>query len=546
MVFYNENSFFKEATLRICGTLDIEIALWKCLTHLRDIMPADMMALILRECDFRLLRTMARADLSGARRLDDLIPVPVENRELLRQMGSTDIMIINDTSKNPVSHLWHTYYGDPICSSLLMTLRMDEEDVGGVVLQAYGKDRYTKEHADLYLQLKGPFAIALSNALKHQELVEIREILADENRYLRRRLQQLSGDKIIGESRSWKAVMEMVHLIGPLDSPVLLLGETGVGKEIAANAIHMISPRKDFPFVKVNCGALPESLLDSALFGHEKGAFTGAVGSRKGLFERADQGTLFFDEIGDMPLHVQVRLLRVLQNKELERVGGTTTIPVDTRIIAASQRDLGEMVMTNQFRADLWYRLNVFPITIPPLRERKEDIPALVQHFVKRKARVLKLARSPELSPGAIDTLLSHDWPGNVRELENVVERAVILSRGAPLDFVPLLPARGQDDLLPPAGKRQTNLRLDRIIRPCISGNSALPPPGERQEISELDRLVRDHIQHTLEITHGKIHGPGGAAETLGINPNTLRSRMRKLGIPYKRQDRPSSPVTTR
>jgi hydrogenase-4 transcriptional activator len=211
-------------------------------------------------------------------------------------------------------------------------------------------------------------------------------------------------------------------------------------------------------------------------------------------------------------LHAQVRLLRFLLNKELERVGGTTTIAVDTRIIAACQDDLEEMVRANQFRADLWFRLNVFPITIPPLRERKEDIPALVQHFVKRKARDLKMESVPELSPGAIDTLMAHDWPGNVRELENVVERAVILSRGAPLDFRSLLPFQQRVEVL--------------------------PSPDKKDKIVKLDQLVKDHIQGVLETTHGKIYGPGGAADILGINANTLRNRMNKLGIAYKRQDR--------
>ena len=218
----------------------------------------------------------------------------------------------------------------------------------------------------------------------------------------------------------------MVRLVASLNSPVLLLGETGVGKEVIANAIHYSSPRKDGPFIKVNCGAIPDTLIDSELFGHEEGAFTGATTKKRGRFERAHKGTILLDEIGELPPPAQIRLLRVIQNKEVERVGGTKPIPVDIRVIAATHRNLKEMVSKNEFREDLWFRLNVFPITIPPLRERKEDIHALVQHFAERKSKELKFHTVPTLATGAIDRLKSYHWPGNVRELENVVERALI------------------------------------------------------------------------------------------------------------------------
>ena len=507
-----ENSFFKRATMRICGSLEIEVALWHCLFDLQDVMPADIITIHLNERGLGALRTIARADISGGNKVDDLVPFPVEARSALRDIQMHDIAIINDSSKNPLARAVHKYYGDPVCSALVLPLVIDKKDLGGVTLRAYGKNRFTDVHANLFLQLKGPFAIALSNTLKHQEIVEMKEVLADENQYLRKKLHQLSADTVIGDSPKWKDVLDMVHLVGPMDCPVLLLGETGVGKEIVANAVHSCSLRKDTPFIKINCGALPEGLLDSALFGHEKGAFTGAVGSRKGFFERANQGTVFLDEIGEMPMQAQVRLLRILQNKELERVGGTTTISVDTRIIAACQHNLEGMVNANRFRSDLWFRLNVFPITIPPLRERKEDIPALVRHFIKRKAMGLKVESTPKLSPGAIDILMAHDWPGNVRELENVVERAVILSRGAPLDFRAFLPFQQRFEVHPHSEKEN--------------------------KILKLDQLIKEHIQDVLGRTHGKIYGPGGAADILGVNANTLRNRMNKLGIPYKRQDR--------
>ena len=218
-------------------------------------------------------------------------------------------------------------------------------------------------------------------------------MLADDNRYLYDELRSVSGDEIIGSDFGLKTVMEMVRQVAPLDSPVLLLGETGTGKEVIANAIHYSSPRKDGPFIKVNCGAIPETLLDSELFGHEKGAFTGAISQKRGRFERADKGTIFLDEIGELPLQAQVRLLSVLQTREIERVGGTSPIPVDIRIISATHRDLEEMIASRRFREDLWFRLNVFPITIPPLRQRREDIPALLHHLMERKSRELSSRR---------------------------------------------------------------------------------------------------------------------------------------------------------
>jgi transcriptional regulator with GAF, ATPase, and Fis domain len=304
--------------------------------------------------------------------------------------------------------------------------------------------------------------------------------------------------------------MNMVRQVAPLNSPVLLLGETGVGKDVIANAIHFSSPRKDGPFVKVNCGAIPETLLDSELFGHEKGAFTGALSQKRGRFERADQGTILLDEIGELPPQAQIRMLRVLQYKELERVGGTHPISVDIRLIAATNRNLQEMVKEKQFREDLWFRLNVFPIRIPSLRERGEDIPALVHHFVKRKTRELKLPNPPALAQGAIDRLTAYDWPGNVRELENLVERALILSQGSPLTFDEL--SKGNEK------------------------NIASSPAGPEGKTLNLDAAISDHIRRVLEMAHGKVHGKGGAAELLGMNPSTLRYRMDQLGIPYGRK----------
>jgi len=347
--------------------------------------------------------------------------------------------------------------------------------------------------------------------LRHQEVSRLKDMLADDNRYLFGELWSASGDEIIGSDFGLKAVMEMVRQVAPLNSPVLLLGETGTGKEVIANAIHYSSPRKDGPFIKVNCGAIPETLLDSELFGHEKGAFTGAVSQRRGRFERADKGTIFLDEIGELPLQAQVRLLHVIQKREIERVGGTSSIPVDVRIISATHRNLEEMIASGRFREDLWFRLNVFPIILPPLRQRKEDIPSLISHFISRKSIELGISTPPAVAPGVLERLMNYGWPGNVRELENLVERELIRHRGEQLMFDSLLPA-GQDTLSP---DRREGAHIRNPLK--------------------LDEVISLHISNVLRMTKGKVHGPGGAAELLGVKANTLRARMNKLGIRYGR-----------
>ncbi len=346
--------------------------------------------------------------------------------------------------------------------------------------------------------------------IETEKKLEEAEIKIEDNRFLQRELHRLSGDRIIGAEFGLKDVMEKATIAASVESPVLLLGETGVGKDIIANYIHYASSRYKEAFITVNCGAIPDALIDSELFGHEKGAFTGALSQKRGRFERADKGTIFLDEIGELPLPAQVRLLRVLQSREIERVGGIKTIPLNLRIIAATNRNLEEMVKEKMFREDLWFRLNVFPLLIPPLRLRVEDIPALVQHFIELKTKELKLRDAPDLAAGAIDTLIAYDWPGNVRELENVIERAMILHRGTPLRF--------EDLGLSPADP--------------ISVTAGAP----EDETLELDALVKRHIQHVLKLTGGKVHGPGGAGDVLKVNPDTLRYRMKKLGIPFRKK----------
>jgi transcriptional regulator with GAF, ATPase, and Fis domain len=504
----DENDFFRSATMRICSSLDIEVAMCRAVQFLKDFIPADEMYLHLYEPGLGAMHTIAGATASEGRKMDRITPLPQEVRTRVTQFTGTSV--INQPESEPGFQFMLGYYGRPDTSALVQLLEVEGQKLGALVLLAEGRDKFSETHARLFSLLKEPFSVALSNTLKHQEVLRLKDLLADDNRYLHRELFHLSGDEIIGADFGLKTVMNMVRQVAPLNSPVLLLGETGVGKDVIANAIHYSSPRKGGPFVKVNCGAIPETLLDSELFGHEKGAFTGAITQKRGRFERADKGTLFLDEIGELPPQAQIRMLRVLQYKELERVGGTHPISVDIRLIAATNRNLEEMVREKRFREDLWFRLNVFPIRIPPLKERREDIPALVHHFVAHKSRELKIPDPPPLARGAIDRLTAYGWPGNVRELENLVERALILSQGAPMNF---------DDL--PTGEVKTG---------------ASPRAGKEAETTRLDSIISAHIRRVLEMTDGRVHGKGGAAELLGMNPSTLRYRMNQLGIPYGRK----------
>ena len=352
-------------------------------------------------------------------------------------------------------------------------------------------------------------AIAIKSATLFQELERHKQRLQIENAYLYDELRTDRGfDNIVGESPALRAVLRKVRQVASVETTVLLTGETGTGKELIARAIHDGSARKDRPLIKINCGAIPEGIVESELFGHEKGAFTGALQRRIGRFELADKGTLFMDEVGELPLETQVKLLRVLQEQEFERVGSTKPMKVDVRLVAATNRDVQREVAEGRFRADLFYRLNVFPIRIPPLRERVEDIPLLVEHFLAQFQRKLgKPLRS--LTADSMEKLERYQWPGNIRELQNVLERACVVASG-------------------PVVSLGETLRASGAGIPVDVGAPSLPP------LLPLEDSERAHIRRALDATGGRIHGAEGAAELLGINPSTLRSRMQKLGISAK------------
>ncbi|WP_300668738.1 sigma 54-interacting transcriptional regulator [Desulfoluna sp.] len=506
----DDNLFFREAATRICGTLDIQAAMQGCYDYIKTYLPVGSVNLLLYDGERHAFRSLAMVSVEDDP-VGTLFSVPEKSRDFLarRNARDWDVEVYNRPDEDPdLCGILHHFDMDTDVSLMSLRLQLEGSRIGEVNLKVKGRNRYTDAHVRLVKLLHDPLAMAMANALTHEEILTLKDLLADENRFLHRQLREISGADIVGAGFGLKKVMGMARQVAGLESPVLLLGETGAGKDVIASAIHYSSSRKDGPFIKVNCGAIPESLIDSELFGYEKGAFTGALARKRGRFERANGGTLFLDEIGELPLAAQVRLLHVLQSHEIERVGGSEVIPVDVRIIAATHRNLQSMVEERSFREDLWFRLNVFPIMIPPLRHRREDIPDLVLHFVEKKARELKMREVPILAPGAAEALMDYPFPGNVRELQNLVERALIQYSG---------------------GFLQIHVRdRGRVQSVGVSD-------GELPEELTLDEVTALHIRRVLSHTRGRINGHEGAAQLLGLHPNTLRKRLDKLGIPYGR-----------
>jgi formate hydrogenlyase transcriptional activator len=398
----------------------------------------------------------------------------------------------------------------------------------GVLCLARKKENSFSEHdADFLTEVAGQVTIAIENALAYREISELKDKLAQEKLYLEEEIRsELNFEHIIGSSPALKQVLELVETVASSDSTVLLLGDTGTGKELIARAIHDHSRRQDRTFVKLNCAAIPTGLLESELFGHEKGAFTGAISQKIGRLELAHQGTLFLDEVGDIPIEIQPKLLRALQEREFERLGSTQTRKVSVRLVAATNRDLEKMISAREFRSDLYYRLNVFPIRIPPLRERREDIPVLVRHFVHRFSR--QMQKHIDTIPAAAMKALTHwEWPGNIRELENFIERAVILTRGKSLELpIPEL----RESVVEPHAQNHNAPQdeISRIVRQTIT---ELSRGTSRSVAKEHDETERQEIMRVLRETKGRVGGADGAAVRMAINRTTLISRIKKLGI---------------
>jgi transcriptional regulator with GAF, ATPase, and Fis domain len=481
--------------------------------NLARVVAADSIAVRRIDPGARRLETVSSASIrpSVAPGLDRDVLEPAELEELLAWARRGAAALVR-----------HAEGGHPALAAIPRALALHGESIvaplsdgdapAGVFVIGARLGRFTDAHIALADELIGPLSAALQNDTRRLEFSRLREALEADKRALLQRLDRDHlGDAIVGGDSGLKQVMERVEQVAPTDAPVLLFGETGSGKEVVARAIHTRSRRAGAPIVRVNCGALPAGLIDSELFGHEKGSFTGAIATRKGWFERADGGTLFLDEIGELPLDAQVRLLRILQDGTFERVGGHRPLAVDVRVVAATHRNLRDMVTRGTFREDLWYRIGVFPIEIPPLRSRPEDIPSLAAHFAMRAG--MRMGGAPlSLAPEDIDALVAYSWPGNVRELASVIERAAILGDGRRLRVAAAL---GTAAATPRAG-----------------GTLEL---AAQRPIETLDEAIVRHIERALRATGGRIEGPRGAAAVLRINPHTLRARMRKLRIDWGR-----------
>ena len=509
-------------TTRITSSLDLREVLRAIAANIREVMHADGVAVSLPDTASRKSRVFAldfphskgvikeelffTPSTAAQKAMDTLKPVVIDAREPEEFVsGTTDIAV-----------------AEGIKALCLIPLVNRGRVLGILGISRTTETPFRPEDVDFLGRASGQIAVAIENALAYQEISELKDKLAQEKLYLEEEIRTDSGfERIIGKSAALKRVLQMVETVAPSDSTVLLLGETGTGKELIARAIHDRSRRKDRTFVKLNCAAIPTGLLESELFGHEKGAFTGAIAQKVGRLELADQGTLFLDEVGDIPIEIQPKLLRVLQEREFERLGSTHTRKVNLRLVAATNRDLEKMVADREFRSDLFYRLNVFPIRVPSLRERKEDIPLLVSYFAQKFAKQMqkKIESVPSV---AMKALTAWEWPGNIRELENFIERAVILTRGEALE-APLT------ELRKPETATAADAGVDKNSRTARKATSSRPNVNPGAE--EYERKQREEILDALNACKGRVGGSDGAATRLGINRTTLLYRMRKLGI---------------
>jgi len=467
---------------------------------LRRLLDLEYMSLAVYDAKTNQLRLHALDFADGSDSVTEETPIPIDGTPPGRAFSTRQPVLVDSSNIGQfISEGFRKVVAQGLRSGCVLPLISRDRALGTLNVGTRREVSLRAQDIDLLTQVANQIAIGLENALAFSEIEDLKEQLAKEKLYLEDEIRtEHDFEEIVGGSPALMRVLSQVETVAPTDATVLLQGETGTGKEVIARAIHNLSRRRDRTFVKVNCAAIPAGLLESELFGHEKGAFTGAIAQRAGRFELAHLGTLFLDEVGDIPLELQPKLLRALQEQEFERLGGTRTVRVDARLVAATNRNLAEMVADQRFRSDLFYRLNVFPIQMPPLRERREDIPLLVRYFVQKYA--LRMERKIEtVSSEALQALTDYPWPGNIRELENFIERAVILSRG------PVLQVSIND------------------LRP---GAESPPIPPTTLESAE-----REHIVRVLREADWVIGGPGGAAERLGLKRTTLQSKMRKLGI---------------
>lgn len=541
-------SFLMEVMVRIAGSSDMQTALVDTLIFLKKHFPVEAISLHQYSPKLRSLKLLFLVRETGFTFVERIVPVPPEETGgmLLHNEGVDRVRLITCMGDSPVSRA----HGEALSAFvpfrdrayLIALMQSGAETLGHLCMMGTEPGCFSPDHERRFSHLLTPFTLVMANLLQNRRTLDFqRRCLEGEENLCG--LELLREQRIVGEQGGLRETMDIVYQLSGREIPALILGETGTGKELVADVIHEVSPRKDKPFIKVNCGAIPEALVDSELFGYEKGAFTGAATSRPGRFEQAHGGTLFLDEVGELPLQAQVRLLRVLQNGVVERLGSTKSIAVDVRIIAATNRSLEHMMQAGMFREDLYYRLYVFPIFVPPLRSRIQDIPELIYLFLRRACDMLEIGTLPQIPAATLQRLMQYSWPGNVRELENLIKRGLTLFPKGPLLLDKLLPqdpgwyvkpAESQSYL-----ERCIDSRVEVLIRkylPQLQTADNLFTVQKNEEsipsaVKTMDEAVREAISRAMSVSRGKIHGPGGAAEILGINPNTLRGRMRRLGM---------------
>jgi formate hydrogenlyase transcriptional activator len=467
---------------------------------LRKVIPHDGAGLALFDSESNALQASALEFPANEELFIENESIPLEGTSAGRAFISRQTVISNthEFQQLPFIKRFAEAGVNSVCSAPMIS---HDRALGALSVASLKENAFTEEDAELLGQVAGQVAIAVENALAFREIDTLKDKLTREKLYLEEEIQtEYNFEEIIGNSPALKEVLKDVETVAATDSTVLIFGETGTGKELIARAIHNLSPRRDRTLVRVNCAAIPTGLLESEMFGHEKGAFTGAIDRRIGRFELANKGTIFLDEVEDIPLELQPKLLRVLQEQEFERLGSARSIRVDVRVVAATNVDLQQLVADKKFRSDLFYRLNVFPVSLPPLRERRDDIALLVPFFVNKFAQQMK--KSIERIPTeTMQAFMDYSWPGNIRELQNLIERAVILTRGTVLQ-VPLSELKH-------------------------SGSNV----SDQTHSSTLESIEREHILRVLRNTGWVIGGPNGAAARLGLNRTTLNNRLRKLGI---------------
>jgi formate hydrogenlyase transcriptional activator len=491
-----------DLTNQVVSNLNFQELLQTISTSVRQVMHYDAAAIMLPEPDGKHLRVHALdfPDSKGIFKADVLVPIEGSTPGESFSTGKPWVLNRLDPELNP--EMYEKATAEGINSLCDMPLISRGRTLGVLAVARREENAFDREETCFLTQVAQQIAIGVDNALAYGEIADLKDKLAQEKLYLEEEIRgEMDFEGIVGQSSALRHVLNLVETVAPSDSTVLLLGETGTGKELIARAIHERSRRKERTFVKLNCAAIPTGLLESELFGHERGAFTGAIAQKVGRLELADQGSLFLDEVGDIPVEIQPKLLRALQEREFERLGSNRTKKVDVRLVAATNRDLQEMMENREFRSDLYYRLNVFPIRIPPLRERPEDIPLLVRYFTQKYGRLMN-KEIESIPAAAMRKLSSWHWPGNIRELENFIERSVILTHGTALQ-APIAELSNNGKATPVAGTREANDR---------------------------DEMVR-----ILKTTNGRVAGPDGAAARMGLKRTTLIARMKKLGVDPRR-----------